>query len=1157
MSMESSSCASGSTSDEESASSQIGGESPSGGSASGQGGDQSEGESSLVASGGSASEQGGDQSEGGESSLVAGDQSEDESSLVDGAGENPPPETWQEHVRTYGEKHYCARCRYHRNRDNWHKTLTYTDKDGEEGTWLEERCDAGHLWGLGCKVCRWDGAQNAWGSTSMRDERMTRLSSLLRHACSRRHVEALAALPKGGDDDGPPEGNLRADRVDVPGVALCVTAYKCAKAGSSFQSYGPDVENARQCGADIPRNRCSREIARRLIWCAAELLREQDRRLLEWCTDISMTMDGRKGKLIVRARLSMGKGMPPDLTLMEASPREDGGALEASPQEDGGGAAITTGHGKHIVTIDRILTLRQADPLETTEELSSHLVDALRDACGDGDDGEALFAAVKEKVRVFTPDGAADEQLAGKLVADSLPGMLIVLRCAAHAVNGAVKAGWTGQGQVDTITREVVLEVAKFVRSSERFAMRIGRKAANDLVASLSNFSFAPQRFASKERAFTRFVCFGKAVMECLALEVAIPTDPQRKEWAARILRSLDGPSWALIGMLADLSEDCVKFVRKFDALALNPIEAASEIAAFDQMLREEYVRGDMWLRREGTFSARVLNMLRDVKIVQYGSECTVIKTPSKAESERCQATIANVARGIKAYLKGQFPSFSFQMRFRCFSLERDFQACRTDLDELLALMPTVFTVDDRILCVGEFDRARPRAVTYRGEGESERDAWAHVVVRMQEASPLRRLVCLMLGFLVSESEAERSFASARNLMASRPRLGVDSICDSLKVMLDGPPVQYLRRSYWHQVQDKYAERYGTRVLGDLKPRADKGKRRKHLDLKREGKVTLTSIKRQRSAIVAEKPVVPIGGESVTVFGYTKLQNGALAELCRQQETDKFKDLLLKAKRKCDEKKAAVQNVKRQIAPRLSMLPARKKALIRKNAEKRRETYLSTSFRGSRRIRWTELRRTMGMQDPWILVYDVNLLPGRGLDQNYGNGPALRTLVAPSMVDFMSRFVDQRCRTILVPDIAEIPWHVQLLAVVLGAHVREHLLVPCFQYKMLGPRMMFAFTAAFAQAHKKVVRVVKEAIRLQIRAGGKSPMYPQGLVLAAVEDVVPQQPLSKALERARTIFYLGETDAELQGMSMAGKQVARTFPEFMRQHGRLEVCERH
>ena len=114
-----------------------------------------------------------------------------------------------------------------------------------------------------------------------------------------------------------------------------------------------------------------------------------------------------------------------------------------------------------------------------------------------------------------------------------------------------------------------------------------------------------------------------------------------------------------------------------------------------------------------------------------------------------------------------------------------------------------------------------------------------------------------------------------------------------------------------------------------------------------------------------------------------------------------------------------------------------------------------------------------------------------------------------------------------------------------------------FQYKMLDPRVMVAFTAAFAQAHKKVVRVVREAIRLQILAGGKSPMYPQGLVLAQVQDVVPQQPLSKTAERARTIFYLRETDAELQDMSMAGNQVARTFPEFMRQHGRLEDCERH
>ena len=144
----------------------------------------------------------------------------------------------------------------------------------------------------------------------------------------------------------------------------------------------------------------------------------------------------------------------------------------------------------------------------------------------------------------------------------------------------------------------------------------------------------------------------------------------------------------------------------------------------------------------------------------------------------------------------------------------------------------------------------------------------------------------------------------------------------------------------------------------------------------------------------------------------------------------------------------------------------------------------------------------MGMDNPWLLVHDVDALPGRGMDQAYGNGPALQTMAATTLRDFMSRGVEPARRVILVPDIGDIPWHLQFLAVMLGAHVREHVLKPCFRYSMLGPGRTLAFTQAFAQKHKKVVQVAREAIRLQIRCGGKSPLHPRDLKLVAVGGLV-------------------------------------------------------
>lgn len=62
----------------------------------------------------------------------------------------------------------------------WAQQLTY-ETEGGTGTWLEQRCDPSHPWGLGCKVCRWAGLAGPFAQTAVRCERGTRLSSLLRH----------------------------------------------------------------------------------------------------------------------------------------------------------------------------------------------------------------------------------------------------------------------------------------------------------------------------------------------------------------------------------------------------------------------------------------------------------------------------------------------------------------------------------------------------------------------------------------------------------------------------------------------------------------------------------------------------------------------------------------------------------------------------------------------------------------------------------------------------------------------------------------------------------------------------------------------------------------------------------------------------------------
>ena len=122
--------------------------------------------------------------------------------------------------------------------------------------------------------------------------------------------------------------------------------------------------------------------------------------------------------------------------------------------------------------------------------------------------------------------------------------------------------------------------------------------------------------------------------------------------------------------------------------------------------------------------------------------------------------------------------------------------------------------------------------------------------------------------------------------------------------MLDGLPLDRLQRDgvpvgrFWQNVQERYATLYGSRVLTDFKTRSDKGTKRPHAGSTRNGKETMTTVKRQRQAVVSLRPPLPLGDAAATnVFGHNAMSRQHLLQLCVQEESTKFKDLVLRAQK--------------------------------------------------------------------------------------------------------------------------------------------------------------------------------------------------------------------------------------------------------------------
>jgi hypothetical protein len=404
---------------------------------------------------------------------------------------------------------------------------------------------------------------------------------------------------------------------------LFYNEYKTAKEGASFCSFTKDVEVLRASGAVLPKSRDSRFVAKNIAHVIGAEMQYEDQQLFDKATDVALTMDARKSMLVVRARLTMGHGWPKGMRPM------GGDKTPVSEVRE-----IPHHYGRGIQVVERVIAFRQEEAFAGTPELADLLVKAVRDACG----SEAIFEKVRHRVRVFCPDGAANEQLAGRMTLEAFPNMCFVIRCAAHAVQGSIKTAWQANAHAQLITSTIVCEVAKFLRSSSRFALRFEARAREGCINAVCNFDFAPHRFSSKERPLTRFVMFAETILVTLGLEVTAPTSKDRCNWALKILQQLQGPTWLLIGMWADLAEDAAKFVRLCDSRDLDPIAFAENLSKFMTFVQREYVDGGMWSRQTGTYVKHITDMLASDKLLVFRHGYVVVVPPTKEESRQCIA---------------------------------------------------------------------------------------------------------------------------------------------------------------------------------------------------------------------------------------------------------------------------------------------------------------------------------------------------------------------------------------------------------------------------------------------------------------------------------------------------------------------------------------
>ena len=369
-----------------------------------------------------------------------------------------------------------------------------------------------------------------------------------------------------------------------------------------------------------------------------------------------------------------------------------------------------------------------------------------------------------------------------------------------------------------------------------------------------------------------------------------------------------------MIGMMADLADDCMRVTRKLDSQRLDPVQFWKVLMEFRARLKSEYVEGRMWLRSD-TYTDRIVGFLRDCRVVQFGQEYRVLRKPSEEACRMCQTHLAVVARGILMYFKAEFPECSMQAQFVCFELQKP---QKDHLRELLKMMGWDAARSAR--CLAQYKSLFPHAQRFHRRDDSILECWWQAIHDPQRSDPVEELqdiVGFLTSFLISETECERTFAHERRQFDNRPRLSPEMRFAGLKVMVDGMPLSELQRdgepvgTFWQCVQERYAQRFGSKPLRTMARRSDTGVRRDPAEVRpgTDGKITMTALQRQRGKAV--KHHISFTSAQTDVFGYAPVVVSTLETLREQERTKVFQKVLKKSQAKYEDKQRLYRRVRK------------------------------------------------------------------------------------------------------------------------------------------------------------------------------------------------------------------------------------------------------
>ena len=438
-------------------------------------------------------------------------------------------------------------------------------------------------------------------------------------------------------------------------------------AAPSAETFHEVLRKARdgQTPTNIPGVACSKKI-RNIKYCLAEAIRLFNMEILRKAVVVALHCDGRKGRLAVRFT-SCGKDLTPCSGVLGT----------ASLVEQFSTDAIGISRALQSI-IDSACTTFQAVPNKASppeRELDENIRDHLRTA-----------------VELFNADAAADEQLAGRLLAglrkcadDSgpyFPNIKVLNKDKAHAARRITSRTWMRDVYLKQVAMGFAIgkhSITKRIHHSDVFRSRFAKNTricGNDVTAAsqIKSLASANHRFDSHAKPFARGVIFWRALLKtAMQLQDERSAKPEGQDASAWIA-SVDEQSAVTFAMLADSGAETLNLVRFFDQEAVDHVSMATQLKHFLERVE--------WLfTHRGCLTVGYTHLM----LRQLSKSCTLFhrgkggvntartlggpRAVTPAILDACFNRMSNWIRLAKMVIMAEFPSFDAIAAFSVFDV--------------------------------------------------------------------------------------------------------------------------------------------------------------------------------------------------------------------------------------------------------------------------------------------------------------------------------------------------------------------------------------------------------------------------------------------------------------------------------------------------------